>query len=106
MTSVSNRFPYAEQLYKKNQVESAEYPLNFSRLNKLVPNPVYPPKLQYYSSVVQNSHQFPNLGYIRPYHIEDIPVNPWVGINKSIEDNKKMFFGEQYHTVRDIKLWS
>lgn len=106
MTSVSNRFPYAEQLYKDNCVKSAEYPLDFSRLNKQIKNPVYPTKLQYYSSVVKNSHQFPNMGYIRPYHIDDIPSSPWPFINKSIEDNKKMFFGGQYHTVRDIKLWS
>ena len=106
MTDITNRNPAAEQLYRMTEELAATYPRDFSRLDKPVPDPVFKPKVQYYDSKVLISHEYPNMTYIRPYELEDIPSTASAAINASIEKNKTFFYGGTYHSVNRIDLWA
>lgn len=105
MTSVSNRNPSAEQLYREMEEQASSYPLDFSRKKVPIPNPVFQQKLHYYDSVVQNSHSFPNISHIKPYELNEIPATPSMFLNESIEKNKRFFYGGVFHPVEKVSLW-
>lgn len=106
MTSVSNRNPVAEQFYRANEELASTYPRDFSRLDMQIPNPVFKPKIQYYSSKVLVSHEYPNMFHIRPYGLDEIPSTPSSAINASIAKNKTFFFGGVNHPVNRLEIWS
>ena len=106
MTSVSNRNPYAEQLYKETEEAAASYPRDWSGLNKKAPDPWFAPKFQYYDSKVLNSHEYPNMFHIRPYELESVPATPSQAILESIEKNKRFFYGGVFLDVKRNDIWA
>lgn len=104
MTSVySNHNAYYEQLYKDAESKNHYAPVRMQYKQK--PNPTYQHPLQYFDSPVQNSHLFPNMNYIKPYNLDDVPVNISHYIDKSIEARKQYAFGPYVLPHRELRLW-
>lgn len=106
MSSISNRNPYYESLYKKAEEEAKSYPSSAPRKDRKYPNPIYLKPIQYFDSKVVNSHIYPNISYIRPYELGFVPTNVGKFIDESVEKNKRYFFGGKWHSQETIKLWS
>lgn len=104
MTTVySNHNTYYENLYK--EAESKHHHPTVTMDYKQKPNPTYKQQFQYFDSPVQNSHLFPNMSYIRPYDLNDVPVNVSHFLNKSIEARKKYALGPYVLNQRQLRLW-
>jgi hypothetical protein len=105
MSQFTNRNQFFEQQFLENQ--KAPPPSNKQVLPLQKANPIYTSGFQYYTSPVQNSHIYPNMGLIRPYGTYDnIVPNNGVFLDKSIEEYKKYAIGPHILEHRDLKLYS
>lgn len=104
MKSVSNKDSYADSLLKENQANVGKSYTNYNGPIKPYENASYKEPFQYFDSVVSNSHQFPNMEYIRPYTVEDVRSDD--KILESIQARKRFAIGPYIVTNRQIKIWN
>ena len=84
---VSGRLLYAQNKYRNTEKLAASAPRDMSGLNRKYREQPLAPAMQYFSSVVTNSHQYPLMDVIRPYGIEYRPVAVG-GVNQKMFDNR------------------
>jgi hypothetical protein len=104
MKSVSNKDSYADSLLKENQANVGNSYTNYNGPIKPYQNASYKEPFQYFDSVVSNSHQFPNMEYIRPYTVEDVRSDD--KILESIQARKRFAIGPHIVMNRQIKIWN
>jgi hypothetical protein len=74
-TDILDRLPLQQTLFQKNSDEELKRNVDYSRLNKKWSMPPTHTILNYYDSVVTNSHQYPNMTQIRYCNPETVPSN-------------------------------
>ena len=105
MTDITGRSLKLDELYKKNDEFAQSYPRDLSKMNIPHKESLSYPKLQYYDSLVKNSHQYPNMIYCRPYDLENTPTNVGALVDKSIRDTKFVVGGTIYSPSPKKPLW-
>lgn len=105
MTDITGRSLKLDELYKKNDEFAQSYQRDLSKMNIPHREEKSYPKLQYYDSIVVNSHQYPNIKYCRPYDMDYIPTNVGSLVDKSIKDTKFIVGGTMYDIPPKKPLW-
>lgn len=65
-------------------------------------NPIYKNDVSFYTSLVKNSHLYPNMTYIRPFNPDYTPSNLGAMIDKTIKDKQRFAFGPYILENREI----
>ncbi len=71
--NVSGRLAIQQQNFRRVETAASSMPRNLSRANKKYKEQKPAPAMSYFSSVVQNSHEYPNMQLIRPYGLDYQP---------------------------------
>lgn len=100
MNNVVERDYAREKAFQTHEKEYVPMTADWDKMSKRpIPNQTWMNKLQYYTSVVNGSHEFPNQRLISPVEPDTVPSTSWSAINESIQKNKKVFLGGQYIDV-------
>jgi hypothetical protein len=100
MNNIVDRNYARERAFQQQEKDYVPMTADWEKVNSYkIPNQSWMGKVQYYTSVVKGSHEFPNQILIRPFETETVPSTSWSAINESIQKNKQVFVGGKYIPV-------
>ncbi len=104
MTSEYNHRNSAnEQRFVEAQTKKFENPMR--NVNPSPPS-IYKREIQYFTSHVKNSNEYPHISWIRPINTDYIPSNVGAMLDKSIQEKKNFVFGSYILPHRDYNYKS